>query len=278
VPLELDTLCVGALGHGDGSSRVHTAAAVHRMLTEILAEEDEAALFPPLRDGAPSEPDDVWQDEDRVPDARRDPVRRRNLMIGLAVLGVGVLIVLGYLGVQLGSLFGEGRGAPPVVVGSGPPSATGPAEPGARAPVTNASLSVYDPSGDGDNSDAVSRATDGDPATVWKTQEYRQQLPALKPGVGLMASFVSTEQLADLTIESQSPGTVLEVRTAPTADAEFGQTVPVTTVTLQQGRTTIPLTQSQPTQHLLLWITKLGGGGSTYVSDIGEIAFDRAAP
>ena len=67
------------------------------------------------------------------------------------------------------------------------------------------------------------------------------------------------------------------MRTAPSPDAVFDQTVPVTTVTLQQGRTTIPLTQSQPTQHLLLWITKLGGGGSSYVSDIGEISFDRAA-
>lgn len=278
VPLELDTLCVGALGYGDGSSRVHTAAAVHRMLTEILAEEDEAALFPPLHDGAPSEPDDVWQDEDRVPDARRDPARRRNLTIGLAVLGVGVLIVLGYLGVQLGSLFGESGGAPPVVVGAGPPAAAASAEPGGRAPVTNVSVSVYDPVGDGDNTATAARATDGDPATVWKTQEYRQQFPALKPGVGLMASFVSTEQLADLKIDSNSPGTVVEVRSAPTADASYDLTVPITTVTLQQGQTMIPLTSSQPTQHLLVWITTLGGGGSAYSSEIGEVSFDRAAP
>ncbi len=277
VPLELDTLCVGALGHGDGSSRVHTAAAVDRMLSEILAEEDEAALFPPLRDGAPSEPDDVWQDEDRIPDGRRDPARRRNLMIGLAVLGVGVLIVLGYLGVQLGSLFGESGGSPPVVVGPQAPAAAAPVEPGGRAPVTNVSFSVFDPTGDGDNGNTVNRVTDGDPASVWKTQEYRQQLPALKPGVGLMASFVSTEQLADLTIDSPSPGTVVEVRSAPTADAALADTVPITTVTLQQGRTTVPLASSQPTQHLLLWITKLGGGGSTYASEIGEVTMDRAS-
>ena len=279
VPLELDTLCVGALGHGDGAGRVHTAAAVHRMLTEILSEEDDAALFPPLRDGAPSEPDDVWQDEDLLPDTRRDPVRRRNLMVGLAVLGVGVLIVLGYLGIQLGSLFGAGGGTPPVVVGAGPQAgAAAAAQPGGRAPVTNVSVSVYDPDGDGDNEGTVSRVTDGDPSTTWKTQEYRQQLPALKPGVGIMSSFVSSEQLADLTIESSSPGTVVEVRSAPTADADYSLTVPITTVTLQQGQTVVPLADSQPTQHLLVWITKLGGGGSTYVTDIGEISFDRAAP
>jgi hypothetical protein len=164
-----------------------------------------------------------------------------------------------------------------VVVGSGPAAPGSPAAPGGRAPVTNVSLSVYDPDGDADNAATASRAADGIAGTVWKTQEYRQQFPALKPGVGLMASFVSTEQLADLAIDSNSPGTVVEVRSAPTPDASFDQTVPVTTVTLQQGRTTVPLTQSQPTQHLLLWITKLGGGGSTYASDIGEVSFDRAS-
>ena len=280
VPLELDTLCTGALGQLDGLGRVHTAAAVHRMLTEVLAEDEEAALFPPARDGAPSEPDDVWQDQDRVVDTRRDPARRRNLMIGLSVLGACVLIVLGYLGVQLGSLFGAGGGgAPPIVVGA--PAVPGQAQmpaPGqaAQAQVRNLSVSVYDPTGDADNTEDIGNISDGNPATSWKTQQYRQPFPALKPGVGVMASFVSAEQLSRLTIDSASPGTVIEVRSAPTADAEFSDTVPVTTVTLQGGQTVVPLTNSQPTQHMLLWITKLGGGGGDNVSEISEVAFDRA--
>lgn len=278
VPLELDTLCTGALGQGDGLGRVHTAAAVHRLLSEVLAEEAEAALFPPLHDGAPSEPDDVWQDQDRIPDARRDPARRRNLMIGLSVLGICVLIVLGYLGVQLGSLFGAGGGSPPIVVGGSavPGQAPAVAQAPAQATIRNVSVSVYDPSGDADNPDDVARVTDGDPTTSWKTQQYFQQFPALKPGVGIMASFVSAEQLTRMTIDSPSPGTVVEIRSAPSADADFANTVPITTVTLQQGRTEIPLSNSQPTQHLLLWITKLGGGGSANVSQIDEVAFDRA--
>jgi hypothetical protein len=144
-------------------------------------------------------------------------------------------------------------------------------------PAVPAGVEVYDRSGDRDNDGRVSRVIDGNPSSGWNTFTYKQQFPALKPGVGLMASFVSTEQLADMTIDSNSPGTVVEVRSAPTPDASFDQTVPVTTVTLQPGRTTVPLTQSQPTQHLLLWITKLGGGGSSYVSEIGEVSFDRAS-
>ena len=278
VPLELDTLCTGALGQSDGLGRVHTAAAVHRLLGEVLADEDEAALFPPLHDGAPSEPDDVWQDEGGLPDTRRDPARRRNLMIGLSVLGVCVLIVLGYLGVQLGSLFGAGGGAPPIVVGGPavPGQAQAPAPAPAQAAVRNSSVTVFDPTGDSDNADDVAKATDGDPATSWRTQQSFQQFPALKPGVGIMASVVSVEQLSRLTIDSPSDGTVVEIRSAPSADADFDDTVPITTATLRAGRTEISLSDSQPTQHLLLWITKLGGGGSANVSQIDEVTFDRA--
>lgn len=281
VPLELDTLCTGALGQSEGLGRVHTAAAVHRLLTEVLAEDDEAALFPPLYDGAPADPDDVWQDEDRVADTRRDPVRRRNLTIGLSVLAVCVLIVLGYAGVQLGSLFGAGGGPAPIVVGAPPVTGQAPAPepapaPVAQAAVSNVSVGVFDPTGDGDNPSDVSAVTDGDRSTSWKTQQYLQPFPALKPGVGVMASFVSAEQLAQLTIDSPSAGTVIEIRSAPAADADFADTVPITTVTLQPGETTVPLTNSQPTQHLLLWITKLGGGGTTNVSQIDEVVFSRA--
>ena len=283
VPLELDTLCTGALGQSEGLGRVHTAAAVHRLLTEVLAEDEDAALFPPLYDGAPAEPDDVWQDEDRVVDTRQDPVRRRNLRIGLSALAVGVLIVLGYVGVQLGSLFGAGGGPAPIVVGAppvagqAPPASQDPAPaPAAQSAVSTVSVDVFDPTGDGDNPSDVSRVTDGDRSTSWKTQQYFQQFPALKPGVGVMASFVSAEQLSELTIDSPSAGTVIEVRSAPSANPEFADTVPITTVTLQQGRTTVPLADSPPTQHLLLWITKLGGGGSANASQLDEIGFSRA--
>ncbi|WP_242622815.1 protein kinase family protein [Pseudonocardia sediminis] len=283
VPLELDTLCTGALGQSEGLGRVHTAAAVHRLLTEVLADDDEVALFPPLNDGAPAEPDDVWQDEDRVADTRRDPVRRRNLMIGLSVLAVCVLIVLGYVGVQLGALFGAGGGPAPIVVGAPPVAGQAPAGAGQNAvpaaqtaTVGTVSVDVFDPTGDGDNADDVSNVTDGDAATSWKTQQYRQPFPSLKPGVGIMASFVSAEQLSQLTIDSPSAGTVVEIRSAPSADATLAETVPVTSVTLQQGETTVPLADSQPTQHLLLWITTLGTQDGQNVSQIDDVTFSRA--
>ncbi|BBG05609.1 membrane protein [Pseudonocardia autotrophica] len=274
VPLELDTLCMGALGQaGEGGlGRVHTAAAMHRMLADVVAEHADQAFFPPVHDGAPSDPDDVWQDSDRLPDNRDDPQRRRNLRVGLTVLAVGVLIVLGYLGIQVGALFG-GSSAPPVVI---PPAASAPVQqaPAAvSAPVQNVTVQVFDPTGDGDNAGSVDRVIDGDPSTSWSTSRYFQQFPALKPGIGIMSSFGSPEPVSRLTIGSASPGTVVEVRTAPSADATLAQTDLVGTVTLAQGETVVPLDGAEPTGHVLLWITALGPGNQ---SEIGEISFERA--
>ncbi|MEJ8281419.1 protein kinase family protein [Pseudonocardia spirodelae] len=273
VPLELDTLCTGALGQGEGIGRVHTAAAMHRMLSDVVAEDADQAFFPPVHDGAPAEPDDVWQDSDHLPDTRNDPRRRRNLRIGLGVLAVGVLVVLGYLAVQVGALFGGG-GGPPVVV---PPAAAATAQPQQQAPAPQSSGSVpvrdvsgevFDPVGDGDNAATVGNALDGDAGTSWETSRYFQPFPALKPGIGVLASFAATQPLTGLTIDSPSTGTVVEIRSAPSADPTLQQTTLLDTVTLSSGRTTVSLDAAVPTDHVLLWITTLGPDNQTRIDDV----------
>jgi hypothetical protein len=142
--------------------------------------------------------------------------------------------------------------------------------------VSVAGAQVYDNTGDRDNAGRVSAVVDGNPATTWRTFTYRQQFPALKPGVGVMVSFASPVQLSDLAIWSSSGGTQLEVRAAPTADAALSATVPITRVTLRPGTTEVPLGDSQPVNHVLIWIVKLGGGGDQYASEISELVFRRA--
>jgi hypothetical protein len=279
VPVELDTLTRGTLGPDGAPGHVHTAAAVHRLLSEVVAEDDRMALFPPAHDGVPSEPGDVWQDRDKSV-TPPDPRRRRNLTIGLAALGAAMLVVLGYLGVQVGSLFSDG-GGPAIIVNGGPvqPSQAEPqaAPPGSSLMAAVAGVEVYDNVGDRDNAGRVSRVIDGSPDSGWSTSVYRQQLPALKPGVGIMVSFASAVQLSELTIKSPSSGTVVEVRSAPTADAAFEDTAPITKITLESGSTPVSLAESQPVNHMLLWITKLSGDGSDHVSQINELEFRRAA-
>jgi len=287
VPIELDTLVQGTLGPPNELGHVRTAAAVHMLLNEVVAEDDRIALFPPVHDGLPSSPGDVWQDGNRPPDPP-DPKRRRNLAIGLGALGAAVLLVLGYFGAQLTSVFSEG-GRPPIVVSGAAPQppdqtadpAAGSADQAAPPPSVGGSAvpagdEVYDRSGDRDNDGRVSRVIDGNPSSGWNTFTYKQQFPALKPGVGIMVSFASAVQLSELTIDSASPGTVVQVRSAPTAEADFLDTTQLAEITLGQGPTPVSLAGSQPVTHVLLWITKLGGGDGENRTEINELQFRRA--
>jgi hypothetical protein len=240
-------------------------------------------LFPPEHDGAPPEPGDVWQPRGAVP-KKADPRKRRKLAVGMAGLGLCVLGVAGYMSAQLGELFGDPT--PRIVVGSSASGGGGAAVPepanGASGPVADAAVkavgaAVYDDAGDRDNAGRVSRVIDGNPGTGWKTFSYKQQFPALKPGVGIMTSFASPVQLSSLIIASPSPGTEIEVRSAPSSDAKLTDTVLLTRATLDDGDTPVPLSNSQPVQYVLVWITHLGGGGSDNSTEIRELSFRRIA-
>lgn len=284
VSVELSALALGALGAGASHGRVHTAAAVHKVLGELLASDREAALLPPVHDGLPAAADEVWQDQ-TAPEDPEDPERKRKLGIGIGGLGVGMLVVIAYVGFQLASVFGIISGEPRIVVP--PPTApeAGPAAiapapappPGAAASaeVTVVDARVFDPTGDPDNAGRVSRVVDGDPGSSWSTYIYRRPFPALKPGVGVMVSFPMPVQLSSLTVRSPSDGSRLEIRSAPSPDAAFDQTVPLTSVTLSGDRTIASLDGSQPVQHVLVWITELGGGGDENVTEISDLRFER---
>jgi hypothetical protein len=244
----------------------------------VVVEDDRMALFPPAHDGVPSSPGDVWQDRGRTV-TPADPQRRRKMTIALTALGAAVLMVLGYLGVQLGAMFVE-SGGPPIVVEGEPvqpdqgqpqiaPAPAGPA-------VGGLAVEVYDEGGDPDNAGRAARIIDHDPATAWGTSTYYQQFPAYRPGIGIMVSFASAVQLSELTIDSPSRGTVVEIRSAPSIDSPLSDTEKIGEVTLGNGSTPVSLAGSQPVEHVLLWITKLSGGDSAYSSEISEVEFRRA--
>ncbi|HEY2207023.1 MAG TPA: protein kinase family protein [Pseudonocardia sp.] len=290
VSVEVSTLALGALGAGASHGRVHTAAAVHKVIAELLESEQEAALLPPPDDGAPVEPDEVWQ-VDSATEPGRD--RKRKLSIGMGGLGLGMLAVIGYVGVQLGSLLGVTPPSAPRIVVDSPPAAAPPVP--ARAPVNQgaqdapplalnldrqavvhpATVRVFDPTGDPDNIARVTRAVDDDPASSWSTYNYRAPFPVLKPGVGIMVSFASPVQLSSLTITSPTGGHV-QIRSAPTPDSTFNQTIQIGDTVLNQRATALSLAGSQPVQNVLIWIDKLGGGGDQNITEISDLRFERA--
>lgn len=291
LPTELAALVDRTLDEDGG---IRTAAAVHRLVTQMREGlEDDGVLLPVLENGQTIDADDpaeVWHD-DAVPEPVADPSRKRKLRLGVTALVLATLAILGFVTYQIVSVVaGGGSSAPPVVVippetsvaapapGSAAP-APGPAPaPAPAGPVQLSSVAVYSPAGSPDNPTRINRAADNDPSTTWSTSEYRQQLPALKPGIGMMTTFTAPATVSAVTVRSPSPGTRIEIRSAPAADVPLAQTQLLGAGTVEGDQIRIPLQAAPPTGNLLVWITALGEDDDRFVSELADVTIERAGP
>lgn len=296
LPVELSALVDRTL---DGAGGIRTAAAVHRLVSQMREGlEDGGVLLPVFEEGQAIEGEpgeEVWHTEDE-PEEPADPDRRRKLRIGVTLLVVATVAILAFLAFQLVSLFGGGgSSAPPLVIPTEAPAAPpqgGPASPSASpssapaapggTPVALSSVAVYAPAGDPDNPSRIDRAVDNDPSTTWSTSEYRQQFPALKPGVGMMTTFAQPATVASVTVRSPSPGTRIEIRSASAPNVPLGQTQLLGSGTVGEGQNgqpaevRIPVRSAPATSQLLVWITALGqGDDGRYVSELSEVTILR---
>jgi len=285
VPREVSKLTMGALGPAGAGGTVETAATLHQAITALLGE--ELCAGPGAGDEGPSQPVALravaggeWAA--RPGSATGDlpsptvAVRPESASEGRArVVGacaVAALSALGALGV---GLWHQGRHQ------IGPPPPSLPAPPGAIAgalsgTATVVSASVYDPTGQPDNPTQVWRALGADPKAGWSTDTYLQPFPALKPGVGIMVGFAGPVQLTSLRITSPSSGSELEVRSAVSPTSPLAETAVMASTRLQAGETAVSLADSQPVTYVLVWITKLGGGGDDNLTEISNLRFTRA--
>ncbi|GAA3860189.1 protein kinase family protein [Saccharothrix violaceirubra] len=274
VPHELSSVAVRSL-EDTSVGGIRTSAAILQVLDRMSASEAQTALLSPV----PGESDDgaVWTTE--RPKAGRE--HRRKLLISVAVLAIATLAVVVWLGIQIVGFFsddGGPGGGPTVVVGqsNAPGDSAAPAPPAPAGPVQAASVGVYDVTNQPDNANRANRAVDNNPTTVWQTDNYYQPFPALKPGIGLMAGFAEPVKLASITITSPSAGTVVEIRTASADGVPLQETKVIATATLSAGPTQIQLNAHEPTQHVLIWITKLAGSGRDNKTEIAELVYTRA--
>ena len=266
VPVELSTLALRSLADPGTAGGLHTGAAVRRVLelSAVNADDDLVSTRHGRRGrGRPTDP------------VRAHQQRRTKLGLSMAVLAVTTLLILGYAGMQVLSVFTNAGGTPLVVAGPSPGEQYAPpvAPQTALSSVRVKNSAVYDPSGRGrpDHQNDVGKLLDGNPNTGWSTDSYRQQFPSYKKGLGVMLSFEQPVAAASVTVISPSPGTVLEIRTATSAKAELGETILVGTATLGGGSTQIPLRSVPSTRYLLVWITELAGGGDRNQSKLSEV-------
>ena len=146
---------------------------------------------------------------------------------------------------------------------------------------TIASLSAYDPDGDGEENDAAVRdaLADGIPSTNWTTVCYQQTLMG-KTGVGLVVTLSHTG-LGELSFHVDNPEFQVEVFSSdaeqyPTEFDGWGPALQPKTVS--DVATTVRVPTNVPARHLLIALREIGPdpGCSTANPNrgsIGEITF-----
>lgn len=287
IPLELSNLAVRCLSD-TAVGGIRTSAAIIAVLDRVATSEPETTVLSrvnPIEDegGEIDEDNTIWTTKKPV----NDPRRRRKLMLSIAVLTVATVAVAVWLVTGVISFFSDSDEGAPAGPKIGPaPGAQqqAPKAPqrGANAgntaatgrPVQPATIEVFNLESEPDNPSDGTLAIDHDPSTSWSTDIYRQQFPALKAGVGLLAAFPVMTRLTEVDIASPSPGTRVQIRSSTTQNpASIEETQLVGQADLVDGLTKIGLRPGPPTQYLLVWVTKLGGSEDQNSSKLAEIKY-----
>jgi len=275
LPHELSSVAVRSL-EDTSVGGIRTSAAILQVLNQIAAEEAETAMIPAVSSSRDDDEQVVWTTQRPV----HDKQQKKKLWISVGVLALATLTVIVWLSVQIVGFFSDepSKGGGPTVVINQPGSngQTVPA-PAPAGPVQPGSIGVYDVTNQPDNANQASRAVDNNVSTFWRTDNYFQQFPTMKPGLGLMGSFAEPVRLASITITSPSKMTHVEIRVASSPDAPLEETKIIGVADLSDGQTQIQLNEHEPTSHVLIWITQLSNTGSgKNQTEIREVLYTRA--
>jgi putative peptidoglycan lipid II flippase len=268
VPEALSALAERAL-HPEEPDGIHAVGAIAALLRspETIAGITQA---PPPAQARPLSPAD------------RRLIKERRVKLGLAsvvlaVFAVLIVIAIGGLTNQfvasiqnsapeelpmIDSGLASSAAVPTTAADAGAPTEPGTsttAGPPAAAPIPIVGGAVYDPMGDGtpDYKDYVDRAFDGNQESAWLTWVYKQQLPSLKTGVGLSLELEREATPTSVTVSSATNGTVVEIRSATTANPALDQTTVLGSGTITNGTATIELTGAPKSKYLIAFVTKM---------------------
>lgn len=289
VPKELSALAARTV-EDSGSGGVRTSAAFLRVLSQIAQDEEHKAYL--RRTGAESEQPGYTEADGTVWTTRRpvtDAGQRKKLAFGATVLVVAAVGIIAWIGLSLISFFSDEDTAigPDFNVaetteqddedsdetGEGN-AGSGQEEPEPSLVEVEPDLAQgYNPKGTGDHPDRAPNAIDGDPDTSWVTSQYKQQLPALKPGTGLSLTFEEPVELHKVDVLSESTGTRIEVRTAEHPNSYLDSTEVLGSGEVTERETEIELDEPAEVTYVMVWITELGGPEGAFESEIDELTF-----
>jgi len=173
--------------------------------------------------------------------------RRRRPPVFLILLALGVLAGAAAVFLLVDGTYNNGGGS-------------------ASPPASNVRLtasSAYDPEGTGGEHDSEAPlATDGNPATFWRTEDYRD---FTKSGVGIVVASNRPVALDRVTVTTDTPGFPARIRASNNAGGGF--------VDISDERTTSPTTtfdldtKDNEYRYYLVWL-KLPDGGVAHVNEV----------
>ncbi|MFR9753713.1 murein biosynthesis integral membrane protein MurJ [Nocardia sp. 004] len=285
VPFEISAVAVRSLESNKG---VRTAATVQHVLEQASVVDQKTDFIPVLRLGqrASTDNDDSLADPELLAAERERAQRMMWIMIGLGILAA---LVVGIVIWWMVSVFAPSASEAPLneqnniglttdIRPEPTPEAAGPnlapIDAPTSVPIAVTTVSVFSPEGTPDGVSNARAVLDNDPGSMWRTDQYFQQFPALKKGVGLMATLPSPAKLMNVSIHSPSAGTSVEIRTSPTSSPTLDQTQLIGSALLGDGVTDIPVQTDQAARYVLIWITELSTAGNQFQTSIADIHFD----
>ncbi|MCA2245661.1 murein biosynthesis protein MurJ [Mycobacterium sp. WUMAC-067] len=279
IPFQISAVAVRAVQEDGG---IRSASTLLNLLQQATAVADRTEVLGPI-DDSPSPSTALVPPEQEATLARR----RRNVLIGagagLAVIVVALLVLASVVSKIFGNVGGglnkDELGLNGPSSSTSAPSTTTSAAAGSVVKPTRAS--VYSPDGEVDNPGTAGQAIDGDPSTAWATEVYTDAVPfpSFKQGEGLMLQLPSPTVVGQVSIDTPSSGTKVEIRAASSsAPASLNDTKLLAQgFTLKPGHNVIPVRAGSPTSNLLIWISTLGTTNGKSQAGFFEITVQAAS-
>jgi putative peptidoglycan lipid II flippase len=280
IPFQISAAAARSVQAGGGIRSAPTLLNLLQQATAIadrteqinpLARPEAAQAAARIRGPAPDDPDAAAR-------------RRKGLIVGLSVGAAVIVIALIVLGSVLKGIFGDVGGFSQDQLGLSAPTTSadgGGGGGGSGATIKPVKATVFSPEGEADAPDQAPLAIDGNQSTAWPIDTYSDPVPFpnFKNGVGLMLQLPQPTTVGEVTINVNSTGTSVEIRSAqtPNPSSLAGTTVLTPATPLKPGSNTIKVDNASPTSNLLVWVSTLGQVDGKSRSDIAEITVKAAS-
>ncbi|HKV18887.1 MAG TPA: murein biosynthesis integral membrane protein MurJ, partial [Mycobacterium sp.] len=279
IPFQISAAAARSVQAGGG---IRSAPTLLNLLQQATAIADRTEQINPVDVPRPPQPPaDASAPEPVDPEAAGR--RKKGLIIGLSVGAAVIVIALLVLASVLKGIFGDVGGFSQDELGLNAPSTAeeGGGGGGSGATIKPTKATVFSPEGEADAPDQAPLAIDGNTSTVWPIDTYSDPVPFpnFKNGVGLMLQLPQPTAIGEVTIDLNSTGTSVEIRSAqtPTPSSLADTTVLTPATALKPGSNTIKVANASPTSNVLVWVSTLGQVNGESRSDIAEITLKAAS-